>query len=416
MMKQYVMLGACFAMCAFGAEPVDPSTLTGKIMAGYQGWFRTPGDGADQGFTHYAIQGKFEPGFSAVEMWPDMSEMDEDEKFATPFKHADGSTAYVFSSVVPKTVMRHFKWMEENGLDGVFLQRFIGGTKNERSRAQYQKVMSNVRAGAEKHSRAWAMMYDLSGGADTDVPGVVIADWKRLVDEDKIRKDRMYLHHNGKPVVSVWGIGFNDRRRYTLAQCLELITFLKDDPVYGGNTVMIGIPTYWRTLTSDTVSDPLLHEIAKKADIISPWAVGRFHNLADVQKYLNETAPKDLAWCKEQKKEFLPVAYAGFSWYNLMKGRNQLGPPSSKLDFIPRLKGEFLKAQLDGHIGYGATMIYQAMFDEIDEGTAIFKVTNTPPSTEATPFLGYEGLPSDFYMKMVGEAAKRLRAKLQIRN
>ena len=410
MKKLQVVLGVCVccAVGALGAGAVDPSTLTGKIMAGYQGWFRTPGDGADQGFTHYAIQGKFEPGFSAVEMWPDMSEMDEDEKFATPFKHADGSTAYVFSSVVPKTVMRHFKWMEDYGLDGVFLQRFIGVTKNPRGRAALQTVMANVRAGAEKHSRAWAMMYDLSGASDTDIPGTVIADWKRLVDEDKIRKDRMYLHHDGKPVVSVWGIGFNDRRRYTLAQCLELITFLKDDPVYGGNTVMIGVPTYWRTLERDTMEDPLLHEIAKKADIVSPWAVGRFNNLRDVQNYLERTAPQDLAWCREQKKEFLPVVYPGFSWFNLERGRNR----EAKLDMIPRLKGDFLKAQLDGHIGYGATMIYQAMFDEIDEGTAIFKVTNNPPVGE-TPFLGYEGLPSDFYMKMIGEAAKRLREEVK---
>jgi hypothetical protein len=403
------MLGVCAAPgAALPAAPVDPSTLTGKVMAGYQGWFRTPGDGAEQGWTHYAIQGKFEPGFSAVEMWPDMSEMDEDEKFATPFKFADGATAYVFSSCNPKTVMRHFRWMEECGMDGVFLQRFIGTTKGGRSRAALQKVMENVRAGAEKHSRAWAMMYDLSGANDTDIPATVIADWKRLVDEDKIRKDRMYLHHNGRPVVSVWGIGFNDNRRYSLAQCLELITFLKDDPVYGGNTVMIGVPTYWRTLERDTMSDPLLHDIAKKADIISPWAVGRFNNLRDVQNYLENTAPKDLAWCVEQKKDFLPVAYPGFSWYNLMKGRNT----PAKTNAIPRLKGEFLKAQLDGHIGYGATMIYQAMFDEIDEGTAIFKCANTVPAGES-PFLTYEGLPSDFYMRMVGDAAKRLREKQQ---
>ena len=408
-------LGMAMCVCgaaavAFGGGAVDPSTLNGKIMAGYQGWFRAPGDGADQGFTHYAIKGKFEPGFSAVEMWPDVSELDEDEKFATPFKHADGSTAYVFSSVVPKTVMRHFKWMEECGMDGVFLQRFVGGTKNEKTRAQYQKVMANVRAGAEKHSRAWAMMYDLTGGADTDIPGAVVADWKRLVDEDKIRTDRMYLHHNGKPVVSVWGIGFNDRRRYSLAQCLELVAFLKDDPVYGGNTVMIGVPTYWRTLERDTLGDPLLHAIAKKADIVSPWAVGRFNNLRDVQNYLEKTAPQDLAWCREQQKDFLPVVYPGFSWFNLMKGRDT----EAKFEAIPRLKGDFLKAQLDGHIDYGAAMIYQAMFDEIDEGTAVFKVTNTPPVGES-PFLGYEGLPGDFYMKMIGDAAARLREKLGVR-
>ena len=406
MKKLCVLVGLC-ACGAFAGEPVDPSTMNGKILSGYQGWFRAPGDGSDQGWTHYAIQGKFEPGFSAVEMWPDMSEMDEDEKFATPFKHADGSAAYVFSSHVPKTVMRHFKWMEDYGLDGVFLQRFIGVTKGAKGRAALQKVMASVRAGAEKHSRAWAMMYDLSGGNDTDIPGVVIADWKRLVDEDKIRKDRMYLHHNGKPVVSVWGIGFNDKRRYTLAQCLELITFLKDDPVYGGNTVMIGVPTYWRTLTSDTLSDPLLHEIAKKADIVSPWAVGRFNNLRDVNKYVGQTAAQDLAWCREHGRDFLPVVYPGFSWYNLMKGRNT----TAKLDAIPRLKGEFLKTQIDGQIENGVSMIYQAMFDEIDEGTAIFKVTNTPPAGDS-PFLGYEGLPSDFYLKMIGDSAKRLKAKM----
>ena len=405
-MRRYAVLMLCAAGAA-SAGPVDPSTLNGKIMAGYQGWFRAPGDGSDMGWTHYAIQGKFEPGFSAVEMWPDVSELDEDEKFATPFKHADGSTAYVFSSAVPKTVMRHFKWMEECGLDGVFLQRFIGTTKSPKSRDALQKVMANVRAGAERHSRAWAMMYDLSGANDRDIPGTVIADWKRLVDEDKIRKDRMYLHHNGKPVVSVWGIGFNDGRRYTLAQCMELVTFLKDDPVYGGNTVMIGVPTYWRTLTSDTLGDPLLHDIAKKADIVSPWAVGRFHNPGDVRKYTQGTAAQDLAWCREHGRDFLPVVYPGFSWFNLMKGRDK----PAKLDFIPRLKGEFLKTQLDGHIESGAAMIYQAMFDEIDEGTAIFKVTNAPIAGES-PFLGYEGLPGDFYMKMVGDAAKRLKEKL----
>jgi hypothetical protein len=47
------------------------------------------------------------------------------------------------------------------------------------------------------------------------------------------------------------------------------------------------------------------------------------------------------------------------------------------------------------------------MFDEVDEGTAIFKVTNTPP-TQAH-FVTYEGLPSDWYMRLMGEGAKVIR-------
>jgi hypothetical protein len=50
-------------------------------------------------------------------------------------------------------------------------------------------------------------------------------------------------------------------------------------------------------------------------------------------------------------------------------------------------------------------MVYQAMFDEINEGTAIFKCVNDPP-VGASTFVTYEGLPSDFYLKMVGRASR----------
>ena len=390
------------------AQPADPSTLTGKIMSGYQGWFRIEGDGSGMGNFHYG-PADFGPGNCHFEMWPDMSEMEDDEKFLTRFKHADGSAAHLFSSTNRKTVVRHFQWMEEHGIDGVFVQRFVGYTRNERSRNSFNVVMENVRYGAEKHNRVWAMMYDLSGGRSGDLMGSLVDDWKRLVDEDKIREDRMYLRHNGKPVVSIWGIGFNDNRRYTLQECLELITFLKDDPKYGGNTVKVGVPTYWREMTRDTLNDPLLHEIIRKADIVSPWSVGRFANLRDVENYVRHVSVADGAWCKENNVEYMPVVYPGFSWHNLMISRNQ--PERAIFNQIPRLKGEFLSAQIKGHMDNGVTMIYQAMFDEIDEGTAIFKVTNSPPVGDGSRFVDYEGLPSDFYLKLLGDAAKELKQK-----
>lgn len=388
-------------------QRVDNSTLTGKIMSGYQGWFTCEGDDADRGWFHYGKRGEFKPGQCTIDLWPDMSEMDEDEKYATAFKHADGSTAHVFSSMNKKTVLRHFKWMQEYGHDGVFVQRFAVQTFNPSALNLCNTVLNHCREGANQYGRVYTLMYDLSGLRSNQLDDV-IADFKSLVDDKKLTNDtndKSYLHHNGKPVVAVWGIGFNDNRRYTLEDCAKLVDFLQNDPVYGGNTVMIGIPTYWRTMTRDTLDDPLLHDIIKKADIISPWTIGRYSNPEQIERYVNETLTPDIAWCKENNVDYLPVAFPGFSWHNM----NQHSP----LNQIPRLGGKFLWKQYYEYQNAGATMIYQAMFDEVDEGTAIFKCTNNPPTGES-PFLTYEGLPSDHYLWLAGKGIEMLNKKIPI--
>ena len=113
-------------------------------------------------------------------------------------------------------------------------------------------------------------------------------DWKLLVDRMQLGRDDhdpAYLKHNGKPVVAVWGIGFNDGRKYTIVECDRLVDFLRNDPKYGGNTVMVGVPTGWRTLNRDAVPDPALHTTLLKADIISPWTVGRYSSLGLVEHH-----------------------------------------------------------------------------------------------------------------------------------
>lgn len=385
---------------------VENETLVGKVLCGYQGWFTAAGDGSPRPWTHYAIQGKFEPGFSAVDMWPDMSEMDDDEKYPTPFRFAGGEVATVFSSQNDKTVRRHFQWMRDHDLDGVFLQRFPTG-RDGTSAQVLNNVVVNVQRAANETGRCWALMYDLSGKREGEIESVVKADWKRLIDKMRLGKDvndKSYLQHNGKPVVAVWGIGFSDNRRYTLAECLDLVKFLKDDPVYGGYCVMIGVPTYWRERTRDCLDDPLVHQIVETADIVSPWTIGRYSTPEQATRYVETVAKGDATWCREHNVEYLPVVFPGFSWQNLERGRGR----EAKLNAIPRLGGKFLEAQYRAHIESGATMVYQAMFDEIDEGTAIFKCATEVP-VGASAFANETDLPSDFYLKLVSKWTKTLR-------
>jgi hypothetical protein len=388
------------------AKIVDSSTLAGKVMCGYQGWFTAEGDGAGRGWSHYGRGGRFEPGRATIDLWPDVSELDADEKFATPFRHADGSVAYVFSSHNAKTVDRHFKWMADYGIDGVFVQRFAVETFTTKNFAHCNAVLDHCRAAANAHGRAYAVMYDLSGLRRGDMPRV-LDDWKLLVDRMKIGRDdadHAYLRHAGKPVVAVWGIGFNDNRSYTLDECDALIKFLKDDPKYGGNAVMLGVPTGWRTLDSDAVKDAKLLDIVRRGDIVSPWTVGRYAKLEEITRHADRRWAADIAWCREAKKEYLPVVFPGFSWHNMHGGR-------APLDQIPRRGGEFLWKQFTEAKRAGATMVYQAMFDEMDEGTAIFKCTNDPPMGESR-FLTSEPLPSDHYLWLVGQAARLVRGEL----
>ena len=161
----------------------------------------------------------------------------------------------------------------------------------------------------------------------------------------------------------------------------------------------------WRTLDADSVNDPFLHRVVGKADIVSPWTVGRYSSLQAVTEHAQQRWQKDVEWCKEHGKEYLPVVFPGFSWHN----RHHKAP----LNEIPRLKGRFLWKQFAEAKKAGATMIYQAMFDEMDEGTAIFKCTSDPPAGESQ-FVTYEGLPSDHYLWLVGMGGKLMRGEAAV--
>jgi hypothetical protein len=387
------------------AHRPDASTLTGRVMCGYQGWFNAEGDGAGRGYNHWTKGGGRPTARNIrVDLWPDLSEFPAAERFPTDLFHADGRRAEVFSSHRRETVLRHFQWMEEHGIDGVFVQRFIQSLARPANLAHNNAVLVHCREGARRHGRTYALMYDLSGLAPGHADRL-IADWTTLLRDTQLTRDPAYQRHRGKPVLALWGCGFrDDKARPSLEDWRKIVTFLKTDPAAGGVTIMLGVPSFWRELRRDAVADPALHEILRQADIVSPWTPGRYRTPAEAARHGAEVWQPDLAWCRERGLDYLPVAFPGFSWHNMQ--------PNAPLDAIPRLQGRFFWSQVTAAKRAGAGMLYVAMFDEVDEGTAIFKCTNTPPASDGAKFITYEGLPSDHYLFLTGAAGRVLRGAL----
>ena len=394
-----------FAQCAFTqtkhAQSTKYPTYNGLIMAGYQGWFRPQKDG-----NMYPDESKIR-----IDMWPDVTEYEQ--TYPTGLKMADGSNARFFSSTDKSTVDLHFKWMKDYGVDGVFMQRFFEFTKRKGNRNSTTGVLKNALEASSKYERAIAIMYDLSGlsGNGEDCSSI-IEDWKYLVDSLKVTSQsgkKTYLHHNGKPLIAIWGLGFPDRP-YNIRNIgiQRLLDFLKNDPVYGGCSVMLGVPTFWRDLNSDCINDPYLHEIIKQADIVLPWSVQRFSPLLhnDMDRY-RDLILGDIKWCDENKIDYVPCVCPGFSWHNL--SRFEFPDDIKPVGSIPRQGGRFYWQQITTALKAGSKMLYVAMFDEVNEGTAIFKCTDSPPVSKIAKFVNMDGKSTDHYLWLTGEAAKMLR-------
>jgi glycoprotein endo-alpha-1,2-mannosidase len=381
------------------SEGFEKHTVSpGLVMAGYQGWFDTPGDGANRGWYHLSRRGRFEPGFCTIDLWPDMN--DYEKQYETAFRFEDGSVAKIFSSHDESTVRLHFKWMKDYAIDGVFMQRFVNEVKSESGRNHFDKVLQSAARAALDYDRTIAVMYDLSGMRSQDAD-VLIDDWKKLKDRhgfDKRSTYSNYLFNDGKPLVAVWGVGFNDGRRYNLADIEKIIRFLRSDEA-GNCSVLLGVPTYWREQGNDCIKDENFLDVVATADVLHPWFVGRFNE----QGYdrFEPLIGKDVQWCRQHGLKYMPVAFPGFSWYNMN--------PSRRNSYIARNHGQFFWRQLSGAASAGAQMVYVAMFDEIDEGTAIFKISRRVPVGESKFVPLDDDIPSDHYLWLTGRAAEMLK-------
>jgi hypothetical protein len=408
MPKRSMRVGAATAIVA--ADTVDPATLDRKLMFGYQGWFGCPDDGSPlEAWEHWFARGRVASARTLrVDMWPDVSELAPEERCDTPLTLPGGAHAQLYSSFNARTVDRHFRWMREYHLPGVLLQRFTVSLERPAIAGFRDAVAQNVRSAAESNGRVFAVMYDISGHPRETLVDDVERDWVHLVDSLRLTESPRYLHHRGRPLLAIWGFGFLDRPA-SPDQAAELIEFFKNnpDPRYRV-TLLGGVPARWRTLTRDSQPDPKWAAVYRSLDIISPWTVGRFSDDAGVDRFYDQETRQDLVETRRLGIDYLPVVFPGFSWHNMN--------PSAPFNRIPRRGGRFYWRQVGRALQGGSTMLYGAMFDEVDEGTAMFKLAaSRRDAPEQAPIVTLdvdgERLPTDWYLRLAREAQKALRTR-----
>lgn len=409
---------------ATARAPIHQS-LNHKLIVGYQGWFGCPGDFENNMRWQHWFLNVDRADDLLVDQLPSVRELAPDDLCQTSMKRADGSPIFLFSSQNPRVVATHFRWMQQHGVDGVAAQRFISELDDAASKRRLDNVLRNIRAAAEATGRFFYVTYDVSGANPATVVDAVRADWRHLNDVLKITASPNYLHDNAKPVLQLWGFGFEGRPG-DAAAVVALINDLK----VGQNslravTMIGGVPTTWRTLDGDAKRDAGWRDVYAAYDVLSPWTVGRYGDDNGVDRFVRDRVVPDLALLRNRqngkRQRYMPVIFPGFSWVNLMKQREKTGGEknTAKLNQISRRCGNFLWKQASSMTDAGATTLYAAMFDEVDEATALFP---TEPKPDALPkdtgmiFLNNDGcaLPDDWYLNIAGKVGAHLKERRQL--
>jgi hypothetical protein len=400
-----VISGACAVLCV--GEPVlaasPPGDVVGKVTVGYQGWFACVGDGAPiNSWWHYS--GTFAPPTpltltNHIHCWPDMRQFSAG--YQTSFTNfANGQPATLFSSYDQQTVNTHFRWMAENGIDTAALQRFdpysgtgftIGGegpTRNDMA----IKVMNAAQAYGVK----CYIMYDVSGWNSNAMPAQIEYDWTNVMVQLHITNFPMYATQNGKPVVCIWGFGFNDSNHpWDATTCASVINWFKSQGCY----VIGGVPTWWRTGVSDSRSNFLSAYSA--FNMISPWMVGRIGNASDSDNFYNNPELEDQAYCNANGIDYQPCVLPG--------------------DTGQRAHGDFMWRQFYNMTRLGSQGIYISMFDEFNEGNQIActaeDASMEPVGSSSLYFtLDQDGThcSSDYYLRLTTDGGKMFKGQIPL--
>jgi hypothetical protein len=378
------------------AAPTTPAAsaagdVVGKISVGYQGWFACIGDGAPiNGWWHWSQNWSQTPSPSnnAIKAWPDTREYTK--TYPTAYANlGNGQPATLFSSYDQQTVNTHFTWMQQNGCDTAALQRFNPNSSEGPTR---DAMATKVRTAAETTSRKFYIMYDVSGW--TNMQTEIKTDWTSKMSTHTASS--AYARQNGKPVVCIWGFGYNDTNHpFDAATCLDVITWFKNQGCY----VIGGVPREWRTGVGGSRPDFLgtYHAF----NMISPWMVGAIGTAADSDSVYQQFTVPDQADCNTNGIDYQPCVLPG------------------DVSGHQRAHGDFMWRQFYNMVRAGVQGIYISMFDEYGEGNQIAKTAENQsmtPTGSGLLALDEDGTAcsSDYYLRLTNDGGRMLKGQLAL--
>ena len=280
--------------------------------------------------------------FPAVHQYP------EECLFASNFILPDGSQASLFESNCTGVVDTHFRWMQENSIDGILVQRFYGQFEDP----SFLQLLDQIRTSAEKYGRTFAVEYDLSPVLSSDFSDVIselVRDYTTNIAP--LISSSAYLHHEGRPVLELWGFGLN-KTKLVADDCSSIFHALRS--ANPNPYVILGLQGHWAL---DATQYPDFYNVYTLADVIQPWAVGVYSN-DDYQSFYNNTSVTDKARTDQLGIKYAPSVTPGGSARNRNPNGGSLGN---------RYNGTFYEAQLENMLKLKPFFIFGAMFDEYPE-------------------------------------------------
>ena len=370
------------------------SDIVGKITVGYQGWFNAAGDGSgiSPPWWHWTPDRNTPTAADiAIRSWPDMSEYTQ--AYATGFANLNsGAAAKLYSDWDAATIDTQVAWMQTVGIDTIALQRF----GDFRGPGQARDVVaSHVRDASQAHGRKFYVMYDISGWTtfDTDLP----ADWtQHITGELHLTDSPAYARQGGKPVIAIWGVGYNGHPG-TPQTTLQVIQWFQSQGIY----VIGGVGNDWRTADGTRWSQAGFGQVFDALDAISPWMVGVIGDVAGSDANRTTYNEGDVAYQHAHGKQYQPCVLPG------------------DLSGHQRVHGDFMWHQLYNMIQIGSDGLYISMYDEFNEGNQIAKTAATSASIPAgSTFvtLDEDGTKcsADYYLRLTGDGGRMLKGAIAL--